>query len=653
MRSKLKALGLITTAFILAFSLFLPQAEAGYQGSSLEDEIQEMIDKGIMQGYPDGTFRHTDSITRAEFTLILDRLLELPDADETAPFSDLPGRQETVDAISSANEAGIIRGYDDNTFRPDEKIQRQQIAAMIERALEYEELGDLDGTITVPDFPDKSEISPRFTDEVDYIASLGIIRGYGDLTFRPQQSAERGHAAAFMSRMLEVMDTGEGIPDSDEPVKDEGTFQVATVNSEGDISTRSGSYNTFSAAMDQKESSSDLVLNDGEVVHMSSGIVRPKDRRGSTDNVYGNYSNLRFSNAITYVSSDHRFPSEMNYKDSDDVHVKVSIAGRTGYVRADDFELIPDGTKNASERNHYVKNENGHLMHRLYNQTGETYTPYTFGKAPDFMETGQRYYSEDGATFYTSPDAEEPVGKAYQYFNRMPVKSESSYSAEDLDYFIDNNTVSSSKLRDLGEDLKEAEDTYGVNALYILGAAIHESGYGTSDIAMDHNNLFGRNATDGDPYGNADRYDSPRDSVMSFASTHMLQDYMNHDDWRFEGSIPGNKGIGFNIRYASDMYWGHKIAGHMYRVDNYLGKKDIGKYNLAETTAQVNVRTSADSTVSSNILFQYKKANMPVIIFDEETADNGATWYQVSADHPDHSKAYIHSNYVETIPYVE
>ncbi|ADI00554.1 S-layer homology domain-containing protein [Salisediminibacterium selenitireducens] len=647
-------------ALLMVSVLIVPgTAEAGYKGSSLEGYITEMIDKEIMQGYPDGTFRHTEPVTRVEFTVILYRALDIQEADDEAPFTDLPGRDEFVSAISAAYEAGIISGYDDGTFRPDDKIERQQMAVMIDRAFEHLGYRTIVGTIDVPDFMDKDQISRRFTEAVNYVTSLGIIRGNTNGTFAPNDNAQRGHAAAFLSRMLTVIETGADLSGGDQPDEGSGSYQLAVISQNGSITTRSGRYESFEDAYKNRGARSDLILNDGEIVHMQSGIVRPNNRPGAINNVYSVYDNGAFLSAFTYITSDHRFTSELTYLGGDERHIKVSVAGRTGYVRAGEFELIP--SQQATERNHYVKATNGFLVHRLYdpsyNQNQGRYVSYTYGKAPSFMETGKRYYSEDGGTFYTGNG--EKAGEAYQYFNRLPIKSESRYTAEELDHYIREHAGSASKMQGMGKYLKEAEARYGVNALFILGAAAHESAFGNSVIARDTNNLYGIRATDSDPYVNASRFDTVRESTMSFASTYMLNGYMHYNPagnlltQRFQGAIPGTKAVGANVRYASDMFWGQKIAGHMFRADRYLGGKDFVRYRIAETTVSgLNVRTEPDST-KNNVLYQYARSAMPVIIFDEAKAPNGATWYHVTADHKDHKRAYIHSSYVKEVPFAK
>ena len=83
-----------------------------------------------MKGYPDGSFKPDQPITRAEFAVILSHVLK----DETAPspFKDTAGHW-AKDAIDKAYAQGIIKGYGDNSFRPDALVSRAEAVAMANR----------------------------------------------------------------------------------------------------------------------------------------------------------------------------------------------------------------------------------------------------------------------------------------------------------------------------------------------------------------------------------------------------------------------------------------------------------------------------------------------------------------------------------------
>lgn len=92
--------------------------------------INDVVKAGYMKGYPDGSFKPDQPITRAEFAVILSHVLK----DETtpSPFKDTAGHW-AKDAIDKAYAQGIIKGYGDNSFRPDALVSRAEAVAMANR----------------------------------------------------------------------------------------------------------------------------------------------------------------------------------------------------------------------------------------------------------------------------------------------------------------------------------------------------------------------------------------------------------------------------------------------------------------------------------------------------------------------------------------
>ena len=110
---------------------------------------------------------------------------------------------------------------------------------------------------------------------------------------------------------------------------------------------------------------------------------------------------------------------------------------------------------------------------------------------------------------------------------------------------------------------------------------MNESAGGTSQKALEKNNLFGINATDSNP-NNASAYASPNDSIVDFSKNYISNGYSNPSDWRYNGATLGNKNRGVNVRYASDPFWGEKAASYAYRIDRYLSN---GTSNLRDTNS--------------------------------------------------------------------
>ena len=88
---------------------------------------------GIVKGYEDGTFRPNQPVSRAEFVVLLSRIHELEAGEKS--FPDVPKTQWAYDAIAAAGAAGWINGYEDGTFRPNESVTRIEAVKMINNML--------------------------------------------------------------------------------------------------------------------------------------------------------------------------------------------------------------------------------------------------------------------------------------------------------------------------------------------------------------------------------------------------------------------------------------------------------------------------------------------------------------------------------------
>lgn len=88
---------------------------------------------GIVKGYEDGTFRPNQPVSRAEFVVLLSRVHELEAGEKS--FPDVPKTHWAYDAIAAAGAAGWINGYEDGTFRPNESVKRIEAVKMINNML--------------------------------------------------------------------------------------------------------------------------------------------------------------------------------------------------------------------------------------------------------------------------------------------------------------------------------------------------------------------------------------------------------------------------------------------------------------------------------------------------------------------------------------
>ena len=102
------------------------------------DEVRYLSDKGIISGYPDDMFRATAHVTRAEAAIMIGRALELNGNAKNTTFRDVTAKVTGSGYIASAVEKGIITGYPNGTYRPHEPVTRGQIAIFLDRAFELE-----------------------------------------------------------------------------------------------------------------------------------------------------------------------------------------------------------------------------------------------------------------------------------------------------------------------------------------------------------------------------------------------------------------------------------------------------------------------------------------------------------------------------------
>ncbi len=138
------------------------------------------------------------------------------------------------------------------------------------------------------------------------------------------------------------------------------------------------------------------------------------------------------------------------------------------------------------------------------------------------------------------------------------VREKSKVSAEYID-----SKLKGTAMEGLGTAFKKAEQEHGVNALFLLGLAIHESNYGKSKIAQDKKNLFGFQAYDKSPYSSAKGFDKFEDSINTVAK-YLSENYLNPEGKYFNGysiSAIGKK-------YATDPNWSNGIEN---RIKTLIG----------------------------------------------------------------------------------
>lgn len=325
---------------------------------------------------------------------------------------------------------------------------------------------------------------------------------------------------------------------------------------------------------------------------------------------------------------------------------KFMLSGVVGWVKEDEVQVV--NLSQAKAVSCYEVKDGKLLHHIVQDMTTPGYaTSLNNGPAPSYLEPGVTYYSYDGHYFYKdygvmvtdyrkdersqSVNPQEPY---YNYFQYLPMRSQSSYTGMEVNKMLDGTLKEGSKMKDTGELFVSNQNTYGVNALLMTGIAANESNWGKSSISQKKNNLFGLNATDKAPGANANQYESVAACIEDFANGWMSKGYLYPKDYRYNGGFLGNKASGLNVKYASDPYWGEKAANIVWRLDYTMGEKDAGKYTLAVKEIvpkeHVSVNVRKEPSASSTLLYKTGKAANYVVLVRNQEAKDG--FYEIQSD---------------------
>ncbi|GGD91031.1 S-layer homology domain-containing protein [Paenibacillus nasutitermitis] len=166
------------------------------KGHWAETNIQALIQLEAITGYPDGTFKPSKSITRAEFVSVLVKAFDLP-AKDGKTFTDITDHW-AKSFIATAAAHGIISGYSDTAFGPNNLITREQMAQMIVSASNIELVS------SGKTYKDSADISGWAKAAVLTAVSKELIGGYEDGTLKPKGNATRAEAVTIILRALNL-----------------------------------------------------------------------------------------------------------------------------------------------------------------------------------------------------------------------------------------------------------------------------------------------------------------------------------------------------------------------------------------------------------------------------------------------------------------
>ncbi|WP_252504903.1 S-layer homology domain-containing protein [Sporosarcina sp. Marseille-Q4943] len=209
----IRKLKLSIGAFAIAGSLLVSQQVNAASMRSFTDvpttkpyanAVYELAERNIISGYEDGTFKPAASITRGQAAAIIAKLRNLDTKNVKDPgFKDVPHSQWSYGAIAALANAGVINGYGDGRFGPNDSITRAQMASILVKAFE---LPHYTYTSSENPFTDTQRLGSHQTN-INILYKLGITSGTSSSTFSPNAPISRAQAAVLISKTEKVKAT--------------------------------------------------------------------------------------------------------------------------------------------------------------------------------------------------------------------------------------------------------------------------------------------------------------------------------------------------------------------------------------------------------------------------------------------------------------
>jgi hypothetical protein len=176
-------------------------------GHWAEADVKLLAARGIVKGMTAATFAPEAKITRAQFTALMLRALGITEQNATGlRFNDVPANAWYAGAVETAAAKGLVSGYPDGAFKPDANITRQELGAMVAKALSFqgkaEALTNQQVNELLKPFADRNEIGAWAEKAAALMAKTGIVQGRTTTQFAPRATATRAEATVMVKRML-------------------------------------------------------------------------------------------------------------------------------------------------------------------------------------------------------------------------------------------------------------------------------------------------------------------------------------------------------------------------------------------------------------------------------------------------------------------
>lgn len=180
---------------LFVVAVFIPQEKAHAMHdvpAKYKAEINYLIDRGIIKGYPSGDFVPNDGVTREQAATMVGRALGLNGTQRNTVFSGVASESFASGYIQTAYEKGIITGFTDGTFRPNKTMTRGEMAYLISKAFSLSNQSPVS-------YNDVASVGSQY-EAINKVSTAGIANGYGDGTYKPTKSITRTEFSLLVAR---------------------------------------------------------------------------------------------------------------------------------------------------------------------------------------------------------------------------------------------------------------------------------------------------------------------------------------------------------------------------------------------------------------------------------------------------------------------
>ncbi|MEC0090461.1 S-layer homology domain-containing protein [Paenibacillus macquariensis] len=171
-----------------------------------KDMVNDMASRMVVNGVDATHYNPDAAITRAEFAAIIVRALGLAESGKTSAFRDVKSGDWYVGAVAEAQEYGIIQGYEDGAFHPSDTITRQEAMAVIARAMKWTGLhasvNGAEAESALASFTDGSAVDAWAKPEVAAAVKNGLVKG-SDIGLKPTNPITRAEVANMIQKLLQ------------------------------------------------------------------------------------------------------------------------------------------------------------------------------------------------------------------------------------------------------------------------------------------------------------------------------------------------------------------------------------------------------------------------------------------------------------------